>query len=176
MASPSGQERVDALRGAAGGLDRAAIRELLPYGDDFLFVDSVAELTHDAVEASFAIPRSAPYLDAHFTDLSIMPGVLIGEGLAQAGTLVVRYNLPAPDEVHVVALQVEKALFLAAARPGDRLNYRVELETMSRRAARLGGVARVGGKKVCRARLVVGIVPRDELAKSLAPAEDDSRP
>lgn len=163
----SGKEQVDALRGAGGRLERAAVKRLLPYGDDFLFVDAVTELTETAVEASFTIPRAAPYLGAHFVDLPIMPGALIGEGLAQAGTLVVRYNLPAPDEVHVVAMQVEKAQFLAAARPGDRLDYRVELATMDQRAARLAGVARVGGKRVCKARLVVGIVRRDELARSL---------
>ena len=39
-----GKKRIDRLRGAGGGLDREAVRTILPYGDDFLFVDRVARL------------------------------------------------------------------------------------------------------------------------------------
>ena len=84
---------IDSLRDADGRLDRTALRAILPYGDDFLFVDEVTQLTDEQVAASFTIPVEAPFIRAHFEGLPIMPGVLVGEGMAQAGTVMVRYNL-----------------------------------------------------------------------------------
>lgn len=155
-----GRSQIDALRREDGSLDRVALKKILPYGDDFLFVDRVLRLTSRDVEASFAIPEQTAYLRSHFMDVAVMPGVLIGEGLAQAGSLVVRYNLPSPREQHVLGLEIEHARFLAPARPAETLLYRVRLVTSSGRAARLDGDVRVGERKVCQARLIVAIVSR----------------
>ena len=39
-----GRTLIDDLRAADGSLDGAAVREILPYGGDFLFVDRVLKL------------------------------------------------------------------------------------------------------------------------------------
>lgn len=163
----AGRELIDGLRAPDGSLDKAAIRRILPYGDDFLFVDGARFLDETRIEAFFDIPAEAPWLQSHFIDLPIMPGVLVGEGLAQAGTLVVRHNLDDPDRHHILAYQIETARFTAPALPGDRLTFEVALQNMSRRAARLDGTARVGDRQVCKARVVVGIVTRDDLERRL---------
>ncbi len=162
-----GRSLIDPLRNPDGSLDHTALREILPYGEDFLFVDRVSRLTPEEVEASFHIPDRAPYLDSHFVDLPLMPGALIGEGLAQAGSVIVRYNLPSPEDRHVLALQIESARFLAPAQPGQTLHYCVRLKAMDRRAARLEGEARIDERKVCQARLVVAIVGREDLRARL---------
>ena len=163
----AGREIIDGLRSEDGSLDQAAIRRILPYGDDFLFVTGASLIDETRVEAYFDIPEEAPWLQSHFVDLPIMPGVLVGEGLAQAGTLVVRYNLEDPDRHHILAYQIETARFMAPSLPGDRLTFEVELKNLSRRAARLEGKARVGDRQVCMARVVVGIVERDEFRRRI---------
>lgn len=168
----AGRELIDGLRSADGSLDRAAIRAILPYGDDFLFVDGASRLDASRVEAFFDVPQDAPWLRSHFVDLPVMPGVLVGEGLAQAGTLAVRYNLDQPDRYHILAYQIETARFMAPTLPGDRLTFEVELRNMSRRAARLEGEARIGERPVCTARVVVGIVEREELGRRIAEQRD----
>ena len=163
----AGRELIDGLRSADGTLDRAAIRRILPYGDDFLFVDGASSLDEARVAAFYEIPDRAPWLQSHFVDQPIMPGVLIGEGLAQAGTLVVRYNMDEPERHHILAYQIETARFSAPALPGDRLAFVVDLAKMSRRAARLDGVVRIGEQEICRARVVVGIVDKDDLRRRI---------
>ena len=165
---PDGRELIDALKGADGRLDRQALRTILPYGDDFLFVDSATRLTDREVDATFRIPPDSPYVRSHFVGLPLMPGALICEGLAQAGTIIVRYNLESPADKDVLAFQVESARFPSAARPGDSLRYRVRLLTMSSRAARLEGEAEVDDRVVCKARVVVGITDRKALEAKLA--------
>ena len=165
---PDGRELIDSLKRADGRLDRQALRTILPYGDDFLFVDSVTRLTDREVDATFRIPPDSPYLRSHFVGLPLMPGALICEGVAQAGTIIVRYNLESPADKDILAFQVESARFPSAARPGDSLRYRVRVLTMSSRAARLEGEAEVDDRVVCKARVVVGITDRKALEAKLA--------
>ena len=162
---------IDGLADTHGRFDRAAVQSILPYGDDFLFVDEVTSLQEDLVEASYTIPSGSPYLQSHFDGLPLMPGVLIGEGMAQAGTLMVRYNLENHEEKDILAFQIESARFPGPAQPGDRLDYRVRLLKLRRRVARLEGQARVGDREVCKARIVLGIIDRKDLRSQLAALE-----
>lgn len=165
---PDGKELIDRLRGSDGGLDRAAVRLLLPYGDDFLFVDRITRLTEQEVESQFRIPEQAPYLDGHFRGLPIMPGALMSEAFAQAGAVLVRYNQSSDAATDVVGHHVESARFLSLALPGDLLRFRVRLATLSRRAARLAGDARIGDRQVGRMRVVVAILRREALRQEVA--------
>lgn len=158
-----GKTSIDRLRDAGGALDREAVRAILPYGDDFLFVDRVTRLEAKTIETVFRIPGHAPYLDGHFRGLPVMPGALMSEAFAQAGAILVRYNLEAPEGKDILGTQVESAKFLSLALPGDLLRFSVRLETMSRRAARLAGEARVGERKVGKMRVVVTIMERQAL-------------
>ena len=162
-----GKARIDRLRGAGGGLDREAVRAILPYGDDFLFVDRVSRLMEREVETFFRIPAKAPYLDGHFRGLPIMPGALMSEAFAQAGAILVRYNLESPEETDILGHHVESARFLSLALPGDLLCFSVQLQTMNQRAARLEGGVRVGERKVGRMRVVVAIMKREALRREV---------
>ena len=163
MANPE----IDALADGHGHFDRAAVQAILPYGDDFLFVDGVTSLTNDSIEAHYTIPADSAYIGAHFTDLPLMPGVLVGEGMAQAGTLMIRYNLENHRDKDILAFQIESARFPSPAQPGDRLDFSVRLLQLRRRVARLEGEARVGDREVCTARIVLGIVDRETLRSEL---------
>lgn len=158
---------IDSLRDSSGCLDRAALRSILPYGEDFLFVDEVSRLTHEEVEASYTIPTDSPFIRSHFEGLPIMPGVLIGEGMAQAGTLVVRYNLEGHQTQDILAFQIENARFSSPARPSERLLYRVHLVKLRRQVARLEGEVLAGGREICKARIVLAIIERDKLRLEL---------
>jgi 3-hydroxymyristoyl/3-hydroxydecanoyl-(acyl carrier protein) dehydratase len=162
------QSQIDSLRGPGGRFDRAAISSILPYGDEFLFVDEVTLLTPEQVVASYTVPKSWPLLDAHFVGAPLMPGVLMGEGMAQAGTLVIRYNLEDHHSYDILAFHIESARFTGPARPGDRLDYRVRLTRLRRRLARLEGEVENQGRKIVAARVELAIVERDLLLKQLS--------
>ncbi len=152
------REEIDRLRDPAGALDRTALLSILPYGEEFLFMDAVSRLDPESVEASFRIPEDAPYLRAHFRDLPVMPGALVAEGCAQAGTLLVRYNLEDHTTKVVLGIQIERARFPAPALPGEALLYQVRLTALDSRAARLEGEARTAERRIATLRVVVGIM------------------
>lgn len=162
-----GKTVIDRLRADDSTLDRDAVRAILPYGDDFLFVDRVVELSAETITTEFRIPETAPYLEAHFRGLPIMPGALMSEAFAQAGAILVRYHLDDHQTKDIVGHHVESARFLSPALPGDLLRFRVRLETRSRRAARLAGGAWIGERQVGRMRVVVAIVERQMLRRQI---------
>ncbi len=160
-----GKAPIDGLRDPDGGLSREAIKRILPYGEDFLFLDRVSTLSAEEIEASYRIPDDSPILRAHFADFPIMPAALLAEGCAQAGTLLVRYNLPEQQEKEIIGLQIESARFLSPARPGDTLSYHARLANIDSRAARVEGRVRIGERSVARSRMVLGIVDRAAFRK-----------
>lgn len=162
-----GKLAIDRLRAEDSTLDRGAVRKILPYGDGFLFVDRVLALDDETIETEFRIPDTAPYLDSHFRDLPIMPGALMSEAFAQAGAILIRYHLDDHHTKDIIGHHVESARFLSPALPGDLLRFRVELQTRSRRAARLAGGAWIGGRQVGRMRVVVAIIERHALRRQI---------
>jgi 3-hydroxymyristoyl/3-hydroxydecanoyl-(acyl carrier protein) dehydratase len=165
----SGRESIDRLRDADGGLSAEAVRALLPYGTAFLFVDRVLLLDDRTVAAVYTVPRDSPWVEAHFPGFPLMPGALVVEGTGQAGSLIVRYRLAAPETKDVIALELERARFLAPVAPGETLTYRVELVTMGSRAARLDGEVSVDGRRAATARFVVGILDRGKVRRRVQP-------
>ncbi|MEJ2084635.1 MAG: hypothetical protein P8Y44_03020 [Acidobacteriota bacterium] len=164
---PDSRSDIDRLRDPKGLLDRAALRSILPYGDEFLFVDRVTKLDREEVEASYKVPTDSPLLLAHFRGLPLMPGVLMGEGMAQAGSLIIRYNLENHELFDILAFQIESARFSGPAKPGDDLEYRVRLLRFRRRLARLEGEVRNGGKRIVSARVELAVVERQQLLDQL---------
>lgn len=160
-ALPAGRAAIDRLRDAEGALDRAALLSALPYGEDFLFVDSVSHIESDRVEASYRVPTAGSYIRAHFEELPVMPGALLAEGWAQAGTLLVRYNLADPSSKVILGMQIERTRFDAPAFPGETLLYSVRLRALDSRAARLEGETRTADRRIARLQVVVGILDED---------------
>lgn len=163
-----GAAAIDQLRDPEGRLDREAIRAILPYGNDFLFVDEITKLTATEIEAHYTVPAETFFIRSHFEGLPIMPGVLVGEAMAQAGTLLVRYNLEEHADKDLLAFQIDSARFPSPAQPGDCLRFRIQLLKLRRRAARLEGTAFIGEREVCKARLVLGIIEREQLRAELS--------
>ena len=58
----------------------------------------------------------------------------MGEGMAQAGTLLVRYNLDEHEKYDILAFQIESARFPGPAQPGDRHPARAERELVQERS------------------------------------------
>lgn len=161
--------QIDRLRDSLGHLDRAAIRSILPYGDEFLFVDKVTKLTTEEVHASYTVPVASLFIKAHFRGLPLMPGALMGEGLAQAGTLIIRYNLEEHQNLDVLAFRIESARFYGPAQPGDRLDYVVRLLRLRRQLARLEGEVQNQGRRIVSARVELAIIERSKLLEELRP-------
>ncbi|KXF80676.1 3-hydroxyacyl-ACP dehydratase FabZ family protein [Enterovibrio coralii] len=159
---------IDGLRDSQGWLHREAVSSILPYGDAFLFVDSVSQLTESGVVAQYNIPVSSSLLDAHFKHVSMMPGVLMGEAVAQAGIVLIHYRSEFEEETDVVASTVSQMRFKTPALPGDTLEAHVSIKAINRLGARLMGKAYVNGREVLSATFDLTFIRRRNLIEHVS--------
>jgi NAD(P)H-dependent flavin oxidoreductase YrpB (nitropropane dioxygenase family)/3-hydroxymyristoyl/3-hydroxydecanoyl-(acyl carrier protein) dehydratase len=141
------------------------VKQTIPYDDPFLWVDEIEKIEGDIIIGYKQTLSLDPYFKGHFVDFPIMPGVLVVEGLAQTGTLLLRTKLGASHkQKHLLAYQVRGAMFYSPILPGDRIKYRVQLlGVYNSKIANFVGEAYVGGVMKCEVRFSVAIMDKDEM-------------
>lgn len=108
------------------------IKQIIPHRYPFLLVDRVVELEKGRyIRAYKNITISEEVFQGHFPGFPIYPGVLVIEGLAQAGAIMAflsmeEYSIEKAKKSIVYFMGIDKAKFRSPVRPGDRLEYRVE--------------------------------------------------
>jgi 3-hydroxyacyl-[acyl-carrier-protein] dehydratase len=58
---------------------------LLPYGNDFLFVDTLQEVSESGITGSYTFREDEVFYSSHFKEVAITPGVILIECMAQIG-------------------------------------------------------------------------------------------
>mgnify|MGYP003615083526 FL=1 len=107
---------------------------------------------------------SEPAFQGHFPGHPIYPGVLILEGMAQAGGVLALKSSDLTDEEMknkvIYFMSIDKAKFRTPVRPGDRLDYELEVIKMKSSLMVLKGQAFVDGKVCAEAEFKAMIVDK----------------
>ncbi len=109
--------------------DKDIIR-YLPHRPPFLFVDSVVSITKNKkIHAKKLIKSSEYFLEGHFPNNPIFPGVIVVEALAQAsGILGFKSMNKTPEDGSIYVLAgVDKVRFRKRLRPGDNIDLFSEI-------------------------------------------------
>ncbi len=144
----------------------AEIAALLPHRYPFLLVDRVLELTAgERIVALKNVTANEPFFSGHFPGQPLMPGVLICEAVVQAGGILARASVDAPNQQGKVAMLtgLDHVRFRRQVVPGDQL--RLEVEIVRRRGTfwKMRGTARVEGKVAAELEFtVVDVDPESE--------------
>jgi len=142
------------------------IQKILPHRFPFLLVDRITDLTPgSAIEGYKNVSISEPVFQGHFPDHPIYPGVMIIEGMAQAGGVLAFKSMDnaSQEEIEnkvVYFMSIDKAKFRAPVTPGDRLVYRLEVLKHRGNIWQLDGKAYVDEKLVAEAELKAMIVDK----------------
>ena len=133
------------MSGADQGRDLQWVMSVLPHRYPFLLVDRVLELVPgQRVVALKNVTVNEQYFQGHFPGHPVVPGVLLVEGLAQAGGLLLLHDHEEREGKLLYFTSIEKARFRRPVVPGDQVRY--EVEVLQRRAhyAKLAGRVMVG--------------------------------
>jgi len=142
----------------------------LPHRPPFRFITETLELTADAGEAVWRVTGDEAFFAGHFPGAPIVPGVLIGEALAQLSGLVVSQRFAGGtgrDDIEVPTAgklaHIDLRFSSAVAPPADIL-------LSSRLERTLGALwqfdvsARADGERAARGGLTLAIAPAPEAA------------
>ena len=146
-------------------MDVMEIQQILPHRYPFLLVDRVTDLTKsESVIAYKNVSISEPVFQGHFPDHPIYPGVMILEGMAQAGGILAFESMDMTKEEAaqkvVYFMSIDKAKFRAPVRPGDKLEYQISVMKQKGAIWMLEGKAYVDGTLVSQAELKAMIVDK----------------
>jgi 3-hydroxyacyl-[acyl-carrier-protein] dehydratase len=145
-------------------LDINEISKILPHKYPFLLVDRVTSLTaSESIEAYKNISISDQVFQGHFPGHPIYPGVLIIEGMAQAGGVLAFKSVADESEFAnkvVYFMSIDGAKFRNPVLPGDQLVYKLSVLKHKGNIWVLDGKAYVDDKLVCEAELKAMIVDK----------------
>lgn len=147
-------------------IDVVEIQGILPHRYPFLLVDRVETIENNEVIRAYKnVSISEPVFEGHFPGHPIYPGVMILEGLAQAGGILAFKTL-GQDEQFDISKKVfyftgiDKAKFKAPVKPGDKLEYVVTLKKNRGAMWVFDGKAYVDGKLASEAELKAMVVDK----------------
>ena len=146
-------------------LDIIEIQEILPHRYPLLLVDRIIEMEKGKTIVGYKnISISEPAFQGHFPGHPIYPGVMILEGMAQAGgILALKSNDLTVEELKnkvIYFMSIDKAKFRTPVKPGDKLEYRIEVKKLRGTLIVLDGKAYVDDALVAEAELKAMIVDK----------------
>jgi 3-hydroxyacyl-[acyl-carrier-protein] dehydratase len=147
-------------------LDVVEIQKILPHRYPFLLLDRVTDIkTGDSIIAYKNVSISEPVFEGHFPGHPIYPGVMIIEGMAQAGGVLAFKSVPEEDSINpedkvVYFMSIDKVKFRSPVKPGDRLEYRVRVMRQKGTVWQFEAKAYVDDKLVTQAELKAMIIDK----------------
>lgn len=141
--------------------DLGWVMSVLPHRYPFLLVDRVLEMEPGKrVVAIKNVTANEQFFQGHFPGHPVVPGVLLVEGLAQAGGLLLLHDEGDRDGKLLYFTSIERARFRRPVVPGDQARYEVEVLQRRKRFARLGGKVWVGEELAADAVITSAMVDR----------------
>jgi len=146
--------------------DVVEIQKILPHRYPFLLVDRITLLEEGVtIEGYKNVSISEPIFQGHFPDHPIYPGVMIIEGMAQAGGVLAfkSSNSDNQNEMEnkvVYFMSIDKAKFRSPVTPGDKLVYKLTVLKQRGAVWQLDAKAYVDEKMVAEAELKAMIVDK----------------
>lgn len=101
-------------------LNKEQIKEIIPQKEPFLFVDEINYMDDKVVKGCYYLKENVHFLDGHFPDYKVMPGVLVIEALAQ-NACVLLLSMPQNKGKKVLFTSIDKFRFKGQVLPNQKL-------------------------------------------------------
>jgi len=146
-------------------MDVVEIQKILPHRYPLLLIDRVTEIVNNEKLLGFKnVSIGEQVFEGHFPGHPIYPGVMILEGMAQAGGILAFKSMNMTEEEAaekvVYFMSIDKAKFRSPVRPGDRLEYEISVVKHKGSIWVLQGKAYVDGNLVSEAELKAMVVDK----------------
>ena len=144
-------------------IDKKKIESLLPHREPMLLIEKLINIVHlKSATAVLNVKKDSFFVQGHFPDQPVMPGVLIVEAFGQAAAALTALGID-PKEYEnklVYLMSVEKAKFRNPVIPECELNLEIEAIRSHGRVWKYKGTAKVDGKRMADAEWSATIVDR----------------
>ena len=144
-------------------LNKQQISELLPHRDPMLLIDELHDIKKlSSATAIVNVKTDGFFVQGHFPNNPVMPGVLIVEAFGQAAAALTAHGLDKEtyNNKLVFLMGIEKARFRNPVIPDCKLELKIEAIRTHGRVWKYKGEAFVEGKKMADAQWSATIVDK----------------
>ena len=144
-------------------IDRKEIEKLLPHREPMLLIDKLINIVPlKSPTAIVKVKKDSFFVQGHFPDQPVMPGVLIVEAFGQAAAALTAHGIDSKEYENklVYLMSVDKARFRNPVFPDCDLNLEIEAIRSHGRVWKYKGIAKVNGLKMAEAEWAATIVDR----------------
>ena len=144
-------------------LDKVEIAKLLPHRDPMLLIDELHDIEKlSSATAIVYVKKGSFFVQGHFPDNPVMPGVLIVEAFGQAAAALTAAGINKEEYENklVFLMGIEKARFRNPVIPNCKLELNIEATRSHGRVWKYKGEAFVEGKKMADAQWSATVVDR----------------
>ena len=145
-------------------LDKNDIINLLPHREPMLLIDELTKIVNlKSATAIMNVKKNAFYVDGHFPNNPVLPGVLIVEAFGPAAAALTAHGIDKKEYVNklVFLMSVEKARFRNPVIPDCKLELNIEAIRSHGRVWKYKGEAYVEGKRMADAQWSATIVDKN---------------
>ena len=129
-------------------LNKKEIEKLLPHREPMLLVDRLINIVPlKSATVIVNVKKTSFFLQGHFPEQPVMPGVLIVEAFGQAAAALTAHGIN-PEEYKnklVYLMSVDKARFRSPVMPDCELHLEIEAIRSHGRVWKYKGIAKVNG-------------------------------
>ena len=132
-------------------IDKKQIEQLLPHREPMLLIDELYNIKKlFSATAVVNVRKDSFFVNGHFPDNPVMPGVLIVESFGQAAAALTAHGLDKStyEDKLVFLMGVEKARFRNPVIPNCKLELKIEAIRSHGKVWKYKGEAFVGDKKM----------------------------
>jgi len=140
--------------------DISEILAVMPHRYPFLLIDRVVEMSENTIRAIKNVTINEPHFLGHFPEVPVMPGVLLVEGMAQAGGFLLLSQVEDRDDKLIYFTGIDKCRFRKPVVPGDQVVFEVEILARRSTFAKIKGRALVDDEVVCEAHMMSALADR----------------
>tara|TARA_B100001939_G_C16906537_1_gene602609 strand:+ start:485 stop:937 length:453 start_codon:yes stop_codon:yes gene_type:complete len=144
-------------------LNKEQIKNLLPHREPMLLVDELININKlKSATAIVNVKKNSFFVQGHFPNEPVMPGVLIVEAFGQAAAALTAAGIDRStyENKLVFLMTIEKARFRSPVIPDCKLELNIEAIRSHGRVWKYKGEAVVDGKKMADAQWAATIVDR----------------
>ena len=144
-------------------IDKKKIESLLPHREPMLLIEKLTNIVHlKSATAIVNVRKDSFFVQGHFPDQPVMPGVLIVEAFGQAAAALTASGIDKStyENKLVFLMTIEKARFRNPVVPNCKLELNIVAIRSHGRVWKYKGEAFVSGKKMADAQWAATIVDR----------------
>ena len=149
----------------ANSIDKDQIKKLLPHREPMLLIDKLINIVPlKSATGIVNVKKESFYLEGHFPDQPVMPGVFIVEAFGQAAAALTAHGIDPKEYKNklVYLMGVDKARFRHPVTPDCELHLDIEAIRSHGKVWKYKGVAKINGKRVADAEWAATIVEKNK--------------